>query len=272
MTLRGGRTVALDLPPHGRSHKTAKTWNDEKVSAAKKKDIRNVEQSTAAVARENSFENDRRFDNQDEKDMHELVRLRSAFRARLVDSLTRAGKAEIVGARTSGSNGLYLTLDIDGTAITIETTGVEVIEGDLGEVSSHLKGMRGRLNRVKNPEFLSIQELRERNLPMYWNEEWLRAELTRLGSYAEIARVHNFPSSVTIASYAKRKFGIDIQGKYAQKRDAVYADYDNNDYTQSELAERHDVAVATVYRWLKERDDGKITQARRGSKRQRDSE
>jgi len=187
-------------------------------------------------------------------------------RRNVIDALSNAAKVEVVGVRSAGETGLTLHLEVDGSPIKIEVSGMEVVEGDLDTAMREVKGRRARLNRVKRPEELSVQELKERNLPLYWNEEWLRAELDRLGSYAEIARVHGFPSSVTIASYAKRKFGIDVQAEYAKKRQAVYDDFDAGDYTQLDLANKHGVAVATVYRWLKERIEGKDQAARRGQR------
>lgn len=179
-------------------------------------------------------------------------------------ALNNAAKIEVVGARQAGETRLALKLEMDGSPLTIEVSGVEVVAGDLDTAVRAVKGRRGRLNRVKRPEELSVKELTAQNLPLYWNEEWLRRELGRLGSYAEIARVHGFPSPVTIASYAKRKFGIDVQAGYAKKRQAIYEDFDAGDYTQLELANKHGVSVATVYRWLRERAEGKDRPARRG--------
>ena len=62
-------------------------------------------------------------------------------------------------------------------------------------------------------------------------------------------RCSRLPSPATIASYAKRKFGIEVQKDYARKRQAVYDDFDNGDYTRYELAPKHGVAIATVHRW-----------------------
>lgn len=200
-----------------------------------------------------------------ESTLQNLKTLRSQERSLLIQAITTAEKVEIMGAREIGSRGLRLILDVDGVELIIETGEVEVIEGNLSTAVSYVTSTRARLNRVKRPEALSIQELIDRNLPLYWNEEWLRSELDRLGTYAEIAREHGYPSPVTIASYAKRKFGIDVQGMYAEKRADVYEDFDTGDYTQLELAQRNGVAVATVYRWLKEREEGKDTQARRGT-------
>lgn len=198
-------------------------------------------------------------------DWEQLAALRGRVLRKLVDAVNSAAKVEVVGAKSDKRGGLELSLLIDETSISISALAIEVVEGDLEEAARKVKGLRGRYNRVKKPEFLTLKELQDRNLPLYWNEEWLRAELDRLGSYAEIARVHGYPSPVTIASYGKRKFGIDIQGKFDEKREAVYRDFDSGDYTQLQLAEMHDVGVATVYRWLKERRKGKETASRRGS-------
>lgn len=181
----------------------------------------------------------------------------------LQETLTEAAVVEVVGASAVG-DGLRLTLEVDGEPLTIAAEGVAVVEGDLGAAKRNAKGLRGRYNRYKRPQKLSVKELKERNLPLYWNERWLRNELKRLGSYAEIARVHGFPSAVTIASFAKRKFGIEIQKGYELKRRGVYEDFDSGRYTHPELARKHGVAEATVYRWLRERREGKLRPARRG--------
>lgn len=189
----------------------------------------------------------------------------------LRETLSEAALVEVVGASGEGEGGLRLTLEVDGETLTIAAAAIEVVGGDLGAVKRGAKGLRGRYNRYKRPQELSVRELRERNLPLYWNERWLRSELKRLGSYAEIARVHGFPSSVTIASFAKRKFGIEIQKGYEAKRQAVYSDFDTGDFTHPELARKHGVAEATVYRWLRERREGKLRPARRG-RRSKDCE
>src|SRR5690606_19865034 len=129
-----------------------------------------------------------------------------------------SAKPEITAARALEDETMYLRINVDGYDIALSIADVRLVEGSLETASNRVKGMRGRYNRIKRPETLSINELKERNLPLYWNEEWLRGELQRHGSYGEIARVHGFPSSVTIASYAKRKFGISIQKDFDKKR------------------------------------------------------
>ena len=73
------------------------------------------------------------------------------------------------------------------------------------------------------------------------------------GSYSEVARVHGFPSATTIASYAKRRHGFDLQAVFDAKRLAVLAEYEarrgtDDPATHVDLARRHGVAVAPVYR------------------------
>lgn len=196
--------------------------------------------------------------------IEQLGKLRQQVLQGLVRVIMDAAHVEVIGASLEGSAGLKLILSVDGERLVITAASVEVVDGDLAAASRKVKGHRGRYNRVKRPEALTIEELRERNLPLYWNEHWLRQELERLGSYAEIARVHGFPSPVTIASYAKRKFGISVQKDYDRKRRAVYQDFDTGDYTHLELANRHGVGVATVYRWLQERRTEETKANRRG--------
>lgn len=192
-----------------------------------------------------------------DNDLRRLADLRRRVLQGLERTLSEAAHVEVVGASREGPAGMKLVLSVDGTPLTISASSVEVVEGDLGLAARRTKGLRGRYNRIKNPQDFTVKQLKERNLPLYWNEEWLRSELERLGSYAEIARVHGYPSPVTIASYAKRKFGIEVQKDYARKRQAVYDDFDTGDYTHYDLAQKHGVAIATVYRWLQERREGK---------------
>lgn len=178
---------------------------------------------------------------------------KEAFLRRVADLFVTAAKPEVVAARALEDETMYLKFEIDGYKLAISVADVRLVEGSLDEAFEKRKGLRGRYNRIKRPEAFTIDELKERNLPLYWNEEWLRKELDRLGSYSEIARQHGYPSPTTIASYAKRKFGISIQKNFDEKRRGVMKDFDTGEYTQLELAEKYGVGVATVYRWLAER-------------------
>lgn len=161
-----------------------------------------------------------------------------------------AARTEVQHAKSVEGHNLQLGLRSDGYDLAIIVTGVRLVQGDLDEAMAHLRNRRGKYNHIKNPETLTIQELKERQLPLYWNEQWLRAQLKRHGSYAAIAREHDYPSSSTIAAYAKRKFGISIQAQYAQKRQAAYRDHRTGKYTHQQLAEKYNIGIATIYRWL----------------------
>src|SRR5690606_12683059 len=106
------------------------------------------------------------------EELRQLNRLRRAVRQKVIKALKSAAKVEVVGARSSGDSGLTLRLELDGSPVTLELSGVEIVEGDLNTAESNSKGRRARLNRVKRPEELSIQELKDRGLPLYWNEKW----------------------------------------------------------------------------------------------------
>lgn len=186
---------------------------------------------------------------------------KEAYLRDLADVLVNAAKPEVVAARALEDETMFLRFEIDGYELAISVADIRMVEGSLEKAQELSKGLRGRFNRIKRPEELTVDQLVERNLPLYWNEEWLRRELARYGSYAELARAHNYPSATTIASYAKRKFGISVQKNFDKKRQAVYDDFETGDYSQLELANKHGVGVATVYRWLADR---KPAAARRG--------
>lgn len=182
---------------------------------------------------------------------------------------TNAARVELVAADTQIDDTLTLHFDVDGDAVALSVDGVRVVRGDVERLAGRAPNLRGRFNRVKNAQHLSVSELRERNLPLYWNREWLEAELHECGSYAAVARKHGYPSSTTIASYAKRNFGLDVQGVYDRKRVEVVAEYlrgrsgEGEPVSYLELAARYDVSIATVYRWVKEHRVGRRRKARR---------
>lgn len=160
---------------------------------------------------------------------------------------------EIIGTQViNEGNALVLLIDYGGYEFRLGVKEPWLVDGDLEEALARRQGLRGRNNRVKHVEKLSVEELRARNLPLYWNEEWLRAELARLGSYAEIAREHGYPNASTIASYAYRKFGITILKDYEPKRKAATQDWEKGRWTYLEIARRQGVGVATAYRWVAE--------------------
>jgi len=186
---------------------------------------------------------------------------KEAYLREIADVLVNAAKPEVVAARALEDETMFLRFDIDGYELAISVADIRMVEGSLEKAQERSKGLRGRFNRIKRPEDLTIDQLTERNLPLYWNQEWLRRELARYGSYAELARAHNYPSATTIASYANRKFGISVQKDYDAKRKALYEDFETGEFSQLELAKKHGVGVATVYRWLADR---KPASARRG--------
>jgi transposase-like protein len=187
--------------------------------------------------------------------------------------LSTAQKAEIVGAKVQIDGTLTLDIEIDGEhALTLSIDEMRVVRGDFDELANRPTNLRGRYNRVKNASELSVEELRARNLPLYWNEQWLKRALDEHKTYAAVARTYGFPSATTIASYAKRNFGFDIQGDFDRRRTELVqkylaAEHTDDPITHIQLAKDHDVAVATVYRWIKEHKEGKTPNPDRVNRR-----
>jgi len=187
--------------------------------------------------------------------------------------LSNAQKAEIVGAKVQIDGTLTLDIEIDGEhALTFSIDEMRVVRGDFEELANRPTNLRGRYNRIKNASELSVEELRARNLPLYWNEQWLKRALDEHKTYAAVARAHGFPSATTIASYAKRNFGFDIQGDFDRRRNEVVQTYlaaegTDDPITHIQLAKDYDVAVATVYRWIKEHKEGKTPDPDRVNRR-----
>jgi hypothetical protein len=181
----------------------------------------------------------------------------------LVKVLLGAERAEIVGAESCDGGCLTLDVRLDGgERLTLLLGNLSVVRGDLEVLAARPRNLRGRYNRVKNADTYSVEELKARNYPLYWNRQWLANELEKFGTYSEVARQHGYPSATTIASYAKRRFGFDMQGDFDRKRLDVVARYeageagDAEPISQSALAQQFGVAVATVCRWLQEHREG----------------
>lgn len=187
--------------------------------------------------------------------------------------LMNAEKAEITSAKVQIDGTLTLDVQIDGEhALTFAIDEMRVVKGDFDELRNRPPNLRGRYNRIKNASELSVDELRERNLPLYWNEKWLKRALDECKTYTGVARKYGFPSATTIASYAKRNFGFDIQGEFDRKRNEIVEKYlaaenTSNPITHIQLAKDYDVAVATVYRWIREHKEGKTPDPNRVHRR-----
>src|SRR5690606_5088647 len=136
---------------------------------------------------------------------------RVPFEQRRLEAVRSAAWGEGADARAMEDGCRLLDRDLDGYRLAITLTRAPLVQGSPDEALSRQRSLRGRYNNIRNPEAFTVEELRERNLPLYWNERWLRAELSRLGSYTAVARTHGYPSAITIASYAKRKFGISVR-------------------------------------------------------------
>jgi transposase-like protein len=187
--------------------------------------------------------------------------------------LMDAQKAEIVSAKVQIDGSLTMDVEIDGEhPVSFSIDAMRVVRGDFEELINRPSNLRGRYNRIKNASHLSVEELRARNLPLYWNEQWLKRALDEHKTYAEVARRFGFPSATTIASYAKRNFGFDIQGDFDRRRTEVVQKYlaaegSDQPVTHIQLAKEFDVAVATVYRWIKEHKEGKTPDPDRVNRR-----
>jgi hypothetical protein len=172
---------------------------------------------------------------------------------RIANAVRTAQFVEVKGAAVSSTGEITLDFEVDNLPLKIEFHASKLIVGDLKRLESRPANLRGRYNRMK-ADNLTVRELKERGLPLYWNRNWLTAQFARLGSYSAIAREFGYPSATTIGSYAKRKFGMDVQGEFDRKREEVIKEFDETrgQAVYAELAEKHKVAVATIYRWLAE--------------------
>jgi len=180
----------------------------------------------------------------------------------LVQVLVNASRAEVVSASHQIDGTLMLEIDVDGKdTLGLSIGDLRITRGDVEELAKAPRALRGRYNRIKRATEMTVAELKSRNLPLYWNKAWLVAQLAEHRTYSAIARKFGYPSATTIASFAKRNHGIDVQSQFDQKRVDVIKRYNDAKDTDSplthvELAREFDVAVATVYRWLHEDELG----------------
>lgn len=187
--------------------------------------------------------------------------------------IMNAQKAEVMSTKVQIDGSLTMDIQIDGEhTLTFSIDEMRIVRGDIEDLIKRPPNLRGRYNRIKNASDLSVDELRARNLPLYWNEQWLKRALDECKTYTGVARKYGFPSATTIASYAKRNFGFDIQGEFDRKRNEIVEKYLAAEHTPTpithvQLAKDYDVAVATVYRWIKEHKEGKTPDPQRVNRR-----
>ena len=191
----------------------------------------------------------------------------------ITDAIRNAKSVEITTASTPGDGSLILELRINGQLeISLSAADVRLVHGTLAQLAAEPPDLRGRYNRVKRATEMSLDELRARNLPLYWNKAWLLAQLAEHKTYSAVARAHGYTSATAIASFAKRNHRIDIQEQYDQKRNALLERYrssrvDPDPPTHIVLAREFNVALATVYRWIKEDEAGLTPDVGRTRKR-----
>jgi len=193
----------------------------------------------------------------------------------ITDAIRNAKSVEITTATAPGDGSLVLELRINGKLeVALSAADVRLVRGTFAQLADEPPNLRGRYNRVKRATELTVEELRARNLPLYWNKGWLLAQLAEHKTYAAVARAHGYPSPTAIAAFAKRNYGLDIQEQYDQKRNALLERYHNTREdadapTHLTLAHEYGVAVATVYRWIKEDGAGQTPPVERIRKRRR---
>lgn len=104
----------------------------------------------------------------------------------------------------------------------------------------------------------TIEELRARGKPYYWNRDWLEQRLRETGSYTAVARMYpeevRGASAAVIANYARLKYGWRRHATVRSKRREIIEEYDklSGDIPQPALAAKYGVSTANVNRWIHE--------------------
>lgn len=94
----------------------------------------------------------------------------------------------------------------------------------------------------------SIEELRARDLPLYWSKAWLVEALNKHGSYQEIARVYGYKGR-TIAKYAMENYGMRFKRTLSKRlKEAIVKDWLKTGDPLGVIAERHGVGKTSVFR------------------------
>jgi hypothetical protein len=183
------------------------------------------------------------------------VRLPGTEVARL---LQEAGYLAIEVANEEGDAGtsLRLAIEVFGSTITISVPSADLTLHDLEELAKQPTRMRSRYATYRRLEDRSVAELERLGLPLYWNEEWLRAKYEECGSFAEIARRYRREvqgvTFTAIANYARDAYDWSVRGDLAKRRDALLLEYENRAGTiaQVELAAKFEVNASSVNRWI----------------------
>lgn len=191
------------------------------------------------------------------------------FFERLSEIINKSESKQISTAKRTADGTFFLLVQLDDQILGLSTDNVRLVFGSLDGEGAELPlplqqespvpralklstdtARRSRTTPRRGSN-LTVQELREQGLPLYWNEEWLRRELERLGSWTAIAREHGYRSPHAISSYAQRNYGLSLKRRYEEIREHLIADYATGKYSQKDLADKYEVAPYTAHRWIK---------------------
>lgn len=184
---------------------------------------------------------------------------------RLAEEINHAERVTVLEEMTivpdEATDGATITINLGGHDVSFQVRDVRINLEDLNALSTIRTEIRRKYSLHKNVTDPSVAFLRENDLPLYWNKDWLRARLDELGTFAAIAREYRNDvqgvNPTTIANYARDTFKIHVRQDVSRQRDAVLEAWERaggpgGDLTQAAIANKRSISVSTVNRWIKD--------------------
>lgn len=97
----------------------------------------------------------------------------------------------------------------------------------------------------------STDTLKQNDLPLYWNKNWIEHHLDELGSYQAIGRQYGYNPSV-MSWFSLRNFALRRKQRYSSEfKSKLVKEYQSGS-TYPSIATKYGVSVGSVYKWVKE--------------------